>query len=253
MLLHGAQSPSHALDARALEADQHQHQQTRQLRRKRKAESQDNERLSKRLSLLNLAEKNGQKLYVPVENPIASASNASPDVIPSATPSSTPHSGRRRRDRKPPADDEVMQLDDSKYKVYIYDIDDELSSSESEPEEGKLVFLPDIEKHLRATRIPPHILANDEGQLAGMQMVLYNEPTSLTIPQEQDSVRKAIVESRARMRERQRLEREGKGEPVQMPPPFIPQQHIPPPPAEFVSAPQASAPAEYDPDAMDMD
>ncbi|KAF4926007.1 hypothetical protein CGCVW01_v003285 [Colletotrichum viniferum] len=252
MLLHGAQSPSHALDAHALEADQHQHQQTRQLRRKRKAESQDNERLSKRLSLLNL-EKNGQKLYVPVENPIASASNASPDVISSATPSSTPHSGRRRRDRKPPADDEVMQLDDSKYKVYIYDIDDELSSSESEPEEGKLVFLPDIEKHLRATRIPPHILANDEGQLAGMQMVLYNEPTSLTIPQEQDSVRKAIVESRARMRERQRLEREGKGEPVQMPPPFIPQQHIPPPPAEFVSAPQASAPVEYDPDAMDMD
>ncbi|KAI8171305.1 hypothetical protein KHU50_005549 [Colletotrichum sp. SAR 10_65] len=252
MLLHGAQSPSHALDAHALEADQHQHQQTRQLRRKRKAESQDNERLSKRLSLLNL-EKNGQKLYVPVENPIASASNASPDVIPSATPSSTPHSGRRRRDRKPPADDEVMQLDDSKYKVYIYDIDDELSSSESEPEEGKLVFLPDIEKHLRATRIPPHILANDEGQLAGMQMVLYNEPTSLTIPQEQDSVRKAIVESRARMRERQRLEREGKGEPVQMPPPFIPQQHIPPPPAECLSAPQASAPVEYDPDAMDMD
>ncbi|KAJ0352009.1 hypothetical protein COL154_003811 [Colletotrichum chrysophilum] len=253
MLLHGAQSPSHALDAHALEADQHQHQQTRQLRRKRKAESQDNERLSKRLSLLNL-EKNGQKLYVPVENPIASASNASPDVVPSATPSSTPHSGRRRRDRKPPADDEVMQLDDSKYKVYIYDIDDELSSSESEPEEGKLVFLPDIEKHLRATRIPPHILANDEGQLAGMQMVLYNEPTSLTIPQEQDSVRKAIVESRARMRERQRLEREGKGEPVQTPPPFIPLQHIPPPPAaEFVSAPQASAPVDYDPDAMDMD
>ncbi|KAI8156896.1 hypothetical protein K4K49_005528 [Colletotrichum sp. SAR 10_70] len=252
MLLHGAQSPSHALDAHALEADQHQHQQSRQLRRKRKAESQDNERLSKRLSLLNL-EKNGQKLYVPVENPIASASNASPDVIPSATPSSTSPSGRRRHDRKPPSDDEVMQLDDSKYKVYIYDIDDELSSSESEPEEGKLVFLPDIEKHLRATRIPPHILANDEGQLAGMQMVLYNEPTSLTIPQEQDSVRKAIVESRARMRERQRLEREGKGEPVQMPPPFIPQQHIPPPPAEFVSAPQASAPVEYDPDAMDMD
>ncbi|KAK1846064.1 hypothetical protein CCHR01_11310 [Colletotrichum chrysophilum] len=260
MLLHGAQSPSHALDAHALEADQHQHQQTRQLRRKRKAESQDNERLSKRLSLLNLGKPQSplldfvSKCIADCHNPIASASNASPDVVPSATPSSTPHSGRRRRDRKPPADDEVMQLDDSKYKVYIYDIDDELSSSESEPEEGKLVFLPDIEKHLRATRIPPHILANDEGQLAGMQMVLYNEPTSLTIPQEQDSVRKAIVESRARMRERQRLEREGKGEPVQTPPPFIPLQHIPPPPAaEFVSAPQASAPVDYDPDAMDMD
>ncbi|KAF9875849.1 hypothetical protein CkaCkLH20_06781 [Colletotrichum karsti] len=256
MLLHGAQSPSHTLDGHAhpLETDQHQHQH-RQLRRKRKAESQDNERLSKRLSLLNL-EKNGQKLYVPVENP--AASSASADVIPSssasAVPPTTTHSGRRRRhDRKPPSDDEVMQLDDSKYKVYIYDIDDELSSSESEPDDGKLVFLPDIEKHLRATRIPPHILANDEGQLAGMQVVLYNEPTSLTIPQEQDSVRKAIVESRARMRERQRLEREGRGEPVQMPPPFIPQQHIPPTTAEPFTATQAPAPVAYDPDAMDMD
>ncbi|KAF6820772.1 hypothetical protein CSOJ01_00616 [Colletotrichum sojae] len=253
MLLHGAQSPSHALDAHALEADQHQH---RLLRRKRKAESQDNERLSKRLSLLNLGEsthvpflrqKNGQKLYVPVENPSASASSL--DVIPpAASPPSQLAGGRHR---KPPSD-EVMQLDEDKYKVYIYDIDDELSSSESEADEGKLVFLPDIEKHLRATRIPPSILANDEGQLAGMQMVLYNEPTSLTVPQEQDSVRKAIVESRARMRERQRLEREGRGAPVQNPPPFNPQQHIP---SAIPMCPELAvmAPVGYDPDAMDMD
>ncbi|KAF6841901.1 hypothetical protein CMUS01_03388 [Colletotrichum musicola] len=252
MLLHGAQSPSHALDAHALEADQHQH---RLLRRKRKAESQDNERLSKRLSLLNL-EKNGQKLYVPVENPSASASSL--DVIPpAASPPSQLAGGRHRQ----PPSDEVMQLDEDKYKVYIYDIDDELSSSESEADEGKLVFLPDIEKHLRATRIPLSILANDEGQLAGMQMVLYNEPTSLTVPQEQDSVRKAIVESRARMRERQRLEREGRGAPVQNPPPFNPQQHIPsaiPMSPELAVghttlAPPVSAPVGYDPDAMDMD
>ncbi|KAF6833396.1 hypothetical protein CPLU01_05590 [Colletotrichum plurivorum] len=251
MLLHGAQSPSHALDAHALEADQHQH---RLLRRKRKAESQDNERLSKRLSLLNL-EKNGQKLYVPVENPSASASSL--DVIsPAASPPSQLAGGRHRQ----PFSDEVMQLDEDKYKVYIYDIDDELSSSESEADEGKLVFLPDIEKHLRATRIPPSILANDEGQLAGMQMVLYNEPTSLTVPQEQDSVRKAIVESRARMRERQRLEREGRGAPVQNPPPFNPQQHIPsaiPMSPELAVGqtlpPPVSAPVGYDPDAMDMD
>lgn len=61
MLLHGAQSPSHALDAHALEADQHHQHQHRHLRRKRKAESQDNERLSKRLSLLNL----GESIYIP--------------------------------------------------------------------------------------------------------------------------------------------------------------------------------------------
>ncbi|WYZ44286.1 hypothetical protein EsH8_VII_000722 [Colletotrichum jinshuiense] len=248
MLLHGAQSPSHALET---DQHQHQHQQARQLRRKRKAESQDNERLSKRLSLLNL-EKSGQKLYVPVEEP--TATSPSPNVIPTASSTSaSPTSRRRRLDRRPLPSDEVMQLDDSKHKVYIYDIDDELSSSESEPDDGKLVFLPDIEKHLRATRIPPSILANDQGELAGMQVVLYNEPTSLTVPPEQDSVRKAIVESRTRMRERQRLEREGKGEPVQMPPLFFSQQYI------DAIVPNAQAPIETstsvddDPDAMDMD
>jgi hypothetical protein len=101
-----------------------------------------------------------------------------------------------------------MQLDDSKYKVYIYNIDDELSSDESDAEDGKLIFLPDIEKHLKQNRIPPHILANSDGELAGMQMVLYRDPQSLTLPKEQDSVRKAILETRHRLREKQRQERE---------------------------------------------
>jgi hypothetical protein len=96
-----------------------------------------------------------------------------------------------------------MQLDDSKHKVYIYDIDAELSDS-SESDDGKLVFLPDIEKHLRESRIPPSILANSDGELAGnSQLVLYNVPHSLTVPEEQDSVRKAIIETRARARAKQ--------------------------------------------------
>ena len=100
-----------------------------------------------------------------------------------------------------------MQLDDSKYKVYIYNIDDELSS-DSEVEDGKLVFLPDIEKHMRINRmpIPPPIVPNSDGELAGMQMVLYNVPSSITVPEEQDSVRKAIIESRARLRAKQKGE-----------------------------------------------
>ncbi|KAK2593199.1 hypothetical protein QQS21_009086 [Conoideocrella luteorostrata] len=155
---------------------------------KRKAETQDNERLSKRLSLLNL-ERNGHKLYVPVETP----SN-----LTSATQTAT----------QPTAPDDSMQLDDSKHKVYIYNLDDELSS-ESEDEEGKLVFLPNIEKHLRDNRIPPHILANSDGELAGMQLVLYSDPRSLSVPEEKDGVRKAIIDSRQRAREKQRLECEG--------------------------------------------
>ncbi|KAF5662304.1 hypothetical protein FHETE_8011 [Fusarium heterosporum] len=171
---------------------------SRRLRRKRKADTQDNERLSKRLSLLNL-EKGGNKLYVPVEEPSTS--------IPPTVASSSDVASNL------PVSEETMQLDDSKHKVYIYNMDDELSSDSETEDSGRLVFLPDIEKHLRATRIPPSVLANSDGELAGMQVVLYNDPKSLTVPEDKDIVRKAIIESRHRTRELQRLQREGKTEP----------------------------------------
>jgi hypothetical protein len=100
-----------------------------------------------------------------------------------------------------------MQLDDTKHKVYIYDIDDELTSDD-ESDDGKLVFLPDIEKHLKENRIPRHILANDDGEIAGMQMVLYSDPKSISVPESKDGVRKAIIESRDRLREKQKQDRQ---------------------------------------------
>ncbi|KAI3324841.1 hypothetical protein HD806DRAFT_56832 [Xylariaceae sp. AK1471] len=182
--------------------------------RKRKAESQDNERLSKRLSLLNL-EKNGQKLYVPVEGP-------SLQSVPE-TSYNPPPSSSSRVTSTATANEDGMQIDDTKHKVYIYDLDAELSSADENSESeyslpgsptsgrGRLIFLPDIEKHLSRTRIPPAVFANSDGELAGhnindMQMVLYSdsEPSSLTVPREQDSVRKAILEARARLRQKQR-------------------------------------------------
>ncbi|KAI0976759.1 hypothetical protein F4678DRAFT_456036 [Xylaria arbuscula] len=192
--------------------------------RKRKAESQDNERLSKRLSLLNL-EKGGQKLYVPVETPSIN------------TPAEEPEPGNnlgQSDSSSAVTADGGMQLDDTKYKVYIYDIDAELSSADENSESesslpgsptsgrGRLVFLPDIEKHLSRSRIPPAVLANNDGELAGhnindMQMVLYSEPSSLTVPREHDSVRKAILEARARARERQK---EDQGE-MRLEPPSV--------------------------------
>jgi hypothetical protein len=110
----------------------------------------------------------------------------------------------------------MMQLDDSKHKVYIYNLDDELSSSsdnESSSDEAgaaKLVFLPDIEKHLRNNRrIPGHLLnpGRPDAASEGKELVLYRVPSSLSVPEEQDSVRKAIIEARERARERQRVER----------------------------------------------
>ncbi|RDA93493.1 hypothetical protein CP533_4013 [Ophiocordyceps camponoti-saundersi (nom. inval.)] len=150
--------------------------------RKRKATTHDGDRrLSKRLSLLNL-EQGGSKLYVPVPK----------------TPTPSP----------PTQNDDRMQIDDSKDKVYIYNMEDELSS-DSEAEDGRLVFLPDLDRHLRQSRIPPAVLTSPDGDLAGMQMVLYNDPRSLTVPEDRDGVRRAILDARHRLREKQRLERQG--------------------------------------------
>ena len=98
-----------------------------------------------------------------------------------------------------------MQLDDSKYKVYIYNLEDELSSESEAENDGKLIFLPDIEKHLKQNRIPSQVLSaqpSPDPDYLNKQLVLYSVPTSITIPEEQDSVRKAILEARDRMREK---------------------------------------------------
>ncbi|KAI8624116.1 hypothetical protein F5Y19DRAFT_339362 [Xylariaceae sp. FL1651] len=241
--------------------------------RKRKAESQENERLSKRLSLLNL-ERNGQKLYVPVESPKL---QPPPEDVGTTIPSSSGWSSTA-------AVNEDMQLDDTKHKVYIYDLDAELSSADENSESesslpgspnssrGRLVFLPDIEKHLSLTRIPPFVLANNDGELGGynikdMQMVLYSDtqPSSLTVPPEQDSVRKAILEARARARQKQegQYERERKEAEQRMPvatPPvvdlamngFVDQSHTPNATENATPWREALA-VEDDVDAMDMD
>lgn len=171
-----------------------------------------------------------------------------------------------------------MRVDDTKYKVYIYNIDDELADDElsASPDtdtaagfddtdggSGKLVLLPDIDKHLRlAARtaaltsgpagsptngtlaIPRPILPNEDGELAGMQLVLYNDPSSLSVPRESDSVRKAILDARARIRERQQDKSE---QPPEQPPETD---------ASMASSP-ADTPrpveAENDSDAMDID
>jgi hypothetical protein len=100
-----------------------------------------------------------------------------------------------------------MQLDDTKHKVYIYSLEDELAESESQDE--RLIFLPDIEK--RMTRIPQSILKSPRQTTAApppsnTEVVLYNVPSSLSVPKEYDNVRKVIIEARARARERQAQE-----------------------------------------------
>lgn len=90
-----------------------------------------------------------------------------------------------------------MQLDDTKDRVYIHNLDDELADIESDEE--KLIFLPDIEKKFNT--IPRHILIGEKRD-SNQELVLYNLPPSLSVPVEQDNVRKAILEARQRAKEK---------------------------------------------------
>ena len=128
-----------------------------------------------------------------------------------------------------------MHVDDSRERIYIHNIDEELADTNSDDE--KLIFLPDIEKRL--TKIPHAVLASEPPPKAGNEMVLYSVPTSITVPREHDNVRKAIIESRQRARD-QALESEyARREDAQIDAQSIEQGNI-------------SLSSHSDPDAMDL-
>ncbi|MCJ1339674.1 hypothetical protein MMC09_004964 [Bachmanniomyces sp. S44760] len=144
-------------------------------------ELENDQRLTKRFNLLDL-ERDG-KLYIPVKQPVS----------------------EKTRQQSGLAD--AMQVDSTSNRIYIYDIDDELSDIESNEE--KLVFLPDIEKKL--SKLPRSVLEDPNDSAINQQLVLYNIPESLSLPRENDNVRKAIIETRARAREKQAQELGGSG------------------------------------------
>lgn len=131
------------------------------------------QRLSKRFNLLNL-DYNG-RLYIPVQ---PNAPKSAPDQH------------------------ESMHLDDTKDKVYIHNLDAELADLESDEETP--IYLPDIEKKL--SKIPRSVLTGRNPPITNNQMVLYNVPSSLSVPEEQDNVRRVIIDSRTRAREKQAQE-----------------------------------------------
>lgn len=183
--------------------------------RKRSADGslEHEQRLSKRFDLLNLVDTNGSRLYIPVPGSSSSLSTthslASSSPIPTADPLTFIRrpKPKKRPPRSTTTDDDVMQVEDTPHRVYIHDLSAELSDIESD--EDTPIFLSDIEKHL--SKIPRHVLlrgSSDGSQEApkpteNNQVVLYNVPSSLSVPQDRDGVRKAIVEARQRIREKQ--------------------------------------------------
>ena len=89
-----------------------------------------------------------------------------------------------------------MLVDDTRHRVYVHNLEDEIKQAEAD--EHRSIFHPDVEKKL--SKIPQNVLAGGPPSTQDKQMVLYKIPVSLTVPQERDSVRKAIIESRERAR-----------------------------------------------------
>ena len=198
------------------------------------------QRLAKRFNLLNLGIvpicnshvaalipmlENIGKLYIPVEHQL------------------TPP--RRSRSN---AFSDSMNLDETRDRIYIHNLDDELSDAESEGE--KLVFLPEIEQRL--TKIPKSVLMGQVQPNTSNEVVLYSVPESISIPREQDNVRKAIIESRERVRQQIQLADMNTTADTQTPGLTVPQitgekPHIPG--STFLGEPTIDI---YDEDAMDI-
>lgn len=191
---------------------------------KRKADEStvnDSERFAKRFNLLSLGEwtsqgvadntqhtdvvgaadararNNNSNYYIPVPPPRSSAASSADAAAATTTPH---HAPPITSSHAPP--EEHMQLDDTRDRVFIYNLDEELADEEPEADEERLIFLPDIEK--KFSRIPLQVLTGRRDEHENQELVLYDVPNkSLTGDAAgHDSVRKAILEARHRARER---------------------------------------------------
>lgn len=83
--------------------------------------------------------------------------------------------------------------------TYISNSDLE-SDSESDTDE-KIIFISDIERKLNNI---PYSLANrdqlSKGKPTSTELVLYSIPSSISVPEQKDVVKRAIIESRERLR-----------------------------------------------------
>ncbi|KAI2817132.1 hypothetical protein CBS63078_10689 [Aspergillus niger] len=99
-------------------------------------------------------------------------------------------------DRRLPASvhPDTMLLDDTKDIIYIHDLDRELEDIEQK--DNGLEIFPGVAD--RMSTIPKLLVANTTSPCN--ELVLYTEPTSLSIPKEDDNVRKALIATRERAR-----------------------------------------------------
>lgn len=117
-----------------------------------------------------------------------------------------------RHDRD--ADEDYMPLDDTADRVWVKDLNAEIAEIEAAEamEKNGLLLSAAGREH---AKIPDHLLRRNPPELpdssaANMQVILYRDPISISVPEEEDAVRKTIIEARQRVRNRQAVERESR-------------------------------------------
>ena len=167
-------------------------------------------RFTKRFNLLSLGKhvrpSHGQAPHLTIltSDPRADGSGNSNYYIPITPPPPSngapipPHNGLAAT-----VEDDAMNVDDTRHRVYVQNLDAEIAEIEANEPEERLIFLPDIEKHF--SRIPEHLLSSPQDALRAarqQELVLYSVPRSLTVEEGNDSVRKAILDARQRARDK---------------------------------------------------
>ena len=186
----------------------------------------------------------------------------------------------------PPDDEGRMRLDDTRYKVYIYDLDAELASLPSssrsaspDPNDttataaatGERLHLlqADLAAHLQRTRreqlaaaapavVPRPVPTAADGTLAGvdvrdMQLVLYDAAGPEGVRGGEDPARRAIMEARERARERSAAAAAATATAAAAAAAVPARPRIVAPAGGVGEGAGASSEPEYDPDAMDCD
>ncbi|KAI7229409.1 hypothetical protein KC365_g8039 [Hortaea werneckii] len=171
----------------------------------------DDQRFTKRFNLLSLGKPTRYVLLNPAADQAAgnrqeegdgrnahASSNYYIPVSPSLKPSASASDVRSNGKQASTKGEELMAVDDTRDRVYIHNLDDELAEIESSDEE-RLIFLPDIEKKL--SRLPSHVLTGQKDD-KNQELVLYSVPQSLTPSEESDITRRTILEARQRARDK---------------------------------------------------
>jgi hypothetical protein len=168
--------------------------------------------------------------------------------------------------RLPSNHEDFMPVEDNRHRIFISDLDAAIAEIEAEEREAKekaqerAFFLPDdVDKELSS--IPDEVLRSSMDSSASnppvsQALVLYRDPLSISIPEEVDAVRKAMVEARQRIRERPANQAEerlsGSGHAMSADPnsfgyPLDRQQ------SDWRQSTEPSSTSDYDCDTMDID